>query len=146
MSRKWNTTRNGKKRWQGMNWIRPDLRLALYMRDGFCCLWCGRGIEDGIRLSLDHIQPASKGGSDGPHNLVTACTRCNNRRNEQSAGAFALRMERESGGRILADSFINEIADRIARPFDRAAAKAIIESRRPAKRLAFCEADANAPF
>lgn len=32
--------------WQGMNWIRQDKRLAIYLRDGLACVWCGeRSVE-----------------------------------------------------------------------------------------------------
>lgn len=37
-----------KKRTQGMNWIRKDKRLAIYMRDGMACVYCG--------LTLDHLK------------------------------------------------------------------------------------------
>ena len=26
-------------RYQGMNWCRKDLRLAIYLRDGMACMW-----------------------------------------------------------------------------------------------------------
>ena len=50
--------------YQGMNWIKPAKRLALYLRDGLACAYCGDGIEDGIRLTLDHLTPHSLGGSN----------------------------------------------------------------------------------
>lgn len=75
--------------WQGMNWIRQDKRLAIYLRDGLACVWCGQGIEDGITLSLDHITPHSAGGSNEASNLVTACSGCNSRRGDRNASEFA---------------------------------------------------------
>lgn len=59
----------------GMNWIRQEKRLALYMRDNFACVYCGLGIEElDVPLSLDHV--IHRGGND-PSNLVTACYNCN---------------------------------------------------------------------
>lgn len=47
-------------------------------RDEFRCVYCGKSsIEDGVRLSADHIVARSKGGSDRLLNLVTACQSCN---------------------------------------------------------------------
>lgn len=64
----------------GSNWngAMPDtLRLALYLRSGLCCGACGQTVEQGAQLSLDHLRPHSRGGSDRPENLVVLCVRCN---------------------------------------------------------------------
>lgn len=75
---------------QGMNWCRQDLRLALYLRDGLACVWCGASVEDGAQLTLDHLIPRSKGGGDNaPSNLVTCCHLCNSRRGNRSVEEFA---------------------------------------------------------
>lgn len=59
----------------GMNWIRQEKRLSLYMRDHFACLYCGKGVEDdNVVLTLDHV--LHRGGNDAS-NLVTACLECN---------------------------------------------------------------------
>ena len=70
-------------RTQGMNWIRKEKRLAIYMRDGFSCAYCGDSVEDGIILTLDHIKPISKEGSNKETNLVTACRSCNSKRQDR---------------------------------------------------------------
>src|SRR5579864_3755109 len=75
---------------QGMNWIRQEKRLAIYLRDGLACAWCGDTIENGARLTLDHLTPYSKGGSNQPANLVTSCSRCNSSRGTRSVKAFAV--------------------------------------------------------
>jgi hypothetical protein len=60
------------------NWIRKDKRLAIYLRDGLCCVYCGEALEMGdARLTLDHVNPQSLGGSNHESNLVCACRRCN---------------------------------------------------------------------
>lgn len=52
------------------------LRAAIYARDGWACLHCGSRKD----LSLDHIWPHSKGGSDTYSNLQTLCRPCNSRK------------------------------------------------------------------
>jgi len=76
------------KRSQGMNWIRKDKRLSIYIRDGFACPYCGSTIEDGITLSLDHIIPYSHGGSNNEGNLITCCGKCNSARQDRPLGEF----------------------------------------------------------
>jgi len=60
----------------GSKWIWPATRKRIYARDGHACVHCGER-ED---LTLDHITPRSRGGSNKPTNLVTACRRCNTAR------------------------------------------------------------------
>lgn len=70
--------RNGT--WQGSKWIRKDLRLAIYLRDGGCCVYCGST----DRLTLDHVRPVNKGGGNEPANLATSCLSCNSARADRS--------------------------------------------------------------
>lgn len=72
-----------------MNWIRKEKRLAIYLRDGLACVWCGEGVEDGATLTLDHLRPHSKGGENGATNLVTSCARCNSSRGNRTVRGFA---------------------------------------------------------
>lgn len=71
------------------DWISRITRLAIYARDGMCCVWCGKGVEDGIILSLDHIIPQCQDGPDTPDNLVTACRTCNQIRGCRNITKFA---------------------------------------------------------
>lgn len=64
----------------GSKWIRPEKRLAIYSRDGFCCVYCAA--ED--KLSLDHLQPRELGGNHDASNLVTCCVSCNSARQDSS--------------------------------------------------------------
>ena len=54
-----------------------SLRYDIMKRDGFHCVLCGRGAEDGVKLHVDHIIPVSKGGKTVPENLRTLCENCN---------------------------------------------------------------------
>ena len=73
----------------GGKWIRPRKRLAIYLRDGLACVWCGDGVEDTGSLTLDHLTPWSKGGTNNASNLVTACRKCNSARGNRGIRAFA---------------------------------------------------------
>jgi hypothetical protein len=75
-----------RKKNQGMNWIRQDKRLAIYLRDGLCCAYCGESVEkntqDTFKLSLDHLVCVTHGGSNSEGNLITSCMRCNSQRSD----------------------------------------------------------------
>lgn len=77
-----------KEKNQGMNWISQKKRLAIYLRDGLACCYCGDTIEDRIKLTLDHLKPHSKGGSNKETNLVTCCAKCNSSRGNRSVRSF----------------------------------------------------------
>lgn len=49
-------------------------RELVHERDGDRCLRCGATES----LTLDHVRPRSKGGSDRVANLQTLCQPCNN--------------------------------------------------------------------
>lgn len=71
--------RQGKAQAAGC-WIRKERRLAIYMRDGFRCQYCGRELQytdDPSYITLDHLTPRSEGGTNENYNLVTACRSCN---------------------------------------------------------------------
>lgn len=70
----------------GQHWIADARRLAIYLRDRCLCQWCG---ETTAQLSLDHLKPRSKGGSNKSENLVTSCLPCNVRRRALPVAVFA---------------------------------------------------------
>jgi len=77
------------EQWMGMNWIRQEKRLAIYLRDGCSCAYCGDTVEGGAKLTLDHVVPHAKGGTNAETNLVTCCSRCNSSRGTRSLPVFA---------------------------------------------------------
>jgi hypothetical protein len=72
----------------GMNWISKPSRLAIYLRDNLCCCYCGSTLEDGIKLTLDHLTTRSNGGNNKPENLITACHKCNSNRGDRDLVEF----------------------------------------------------------
>ena len=66
----------------GSKWIRRDKRLAIYLRDGFRCAYCGRDLAGAParEITLDHL---TAGHADHREtNLVMACRSCNSSRQD----------------------------------------------------------------
>ncbi len=55
------------------------LRLEVFKRDQFRCIFCGRSpaMENGVALHIDHRIPFSQGGKTELENLQTLCRDCN---------------------------------------------------------------------
>jgi hypothetical protein len=114
---------------QGMNWIRPEKRLAIYLRDGLACCYCGEGIEQDAKLTLDHVRPYKSGGSNEPTNLVTCCHRCNSARGSRSWKVFAWQVANYINHGATAEQIIDHITASRKRSIDVAEAKAIMARR-----------------
>ncbi len=116
-------------RYQGSKWITRERRLAIYLRDGLCCAYCGATIEDGATLSLDHITPHSHGGSNASSNLVTACRKCNSARNDRLVEQFAADTARYLNHGIQTEDIVSSIRRLAASPVDINEARNIIARR-----------------
>lgn len=77
MAKSGHSAKTGK--YNGSKWIRPEKRLAIYIRDSFSCAYCGRNLKDAepAEVNLDHLLPRSAGGNNEATNLITACKSCN---------------------------------------------------------------------
>lgn len=75
----------------GADWIHRPTRLAIYDRDGWCCLFCGdkRRQEAANGLSLDHVVPRSRDGKASAGNLLTVCIPCNSSRRDRPIDLWA---------------------------------------------------------
>ena len=51
-------------------------RFDVFKRDLFVCQYCGHK-PPAVVLEVDHIIAVADGGSNEPHNLITACFDCN---------------------------------------------------------------------
>lgn len=114
---------------QGMNWIRPEKRLAIYLRDGLACCYCGSSVEDGTKLTLDHMRPYSSGGSNNETNLVTCCHKCNSSRGNRSWKVFADKVAGYLNHGITGSQIVEHIETTRGRKLDLAAAKELIGRR-----------------
>lgn len=81
-------------------------RLKVFDRDNWTCRYCGykwpqnirhllyRGHPKGLKckpITVDHVIPSSRGGGNGPTNLVTACQSCNQKRGTEGTQVDALK-------------------------------------------------------
>ncbi len=51
----------------------PEIKEQIFKRDGYKCIWCGRGPKDGVELCADHIKPKDLGGDNSLENGQTLC-------------------------------------------------------------------------
>lgn len=119
---------------QGMNWISQEKRLAIYLRDGLACAYCGKGIEEmGSKehLTLDHIKPYIKGGSHKETNLVTCCNHCNSVRRETPLRTFCKKQFKSNADEV--EKNVRNHAQRDLKKF-KALAKDMIELRGSCKK------------
>jgi hypothetical protein len=110
---------------QGMNWIRPEKRLAIYLRDGLACCWCGATCEQDT-LTLDHCKPHSMGGSNDVVNLLTCCRRCNSSRGTRSLPTFAKVVAEYLDHGITADAILRHLRNCRLRRVSLSLARALI--------------------
>lgn len=78
------------------SWITKSRRLAIYIRDGFCCQYCGADLRScqPREMGLDHLEDLVDGGghTGANHkstNLVTVCRSCNSSRQDTPYTVFA---------------------------------------------------------
>ncbi|MCL0091946.1 HNH endonuclease [Dehalococcoidales bacterium] len=57
--------------------VSEKVRYQVFNRDTFRCRACGRGADDGVKLTIDHIIPVDWGGTNDMSNLLTLCEECN---------------------------------------------------------------------
>lgn len=95
--------------------INQRVRYYILHRDDFRCKACGRGPNDGVKLTVDHIIPVDWGGGNEESNLQTLCMECNEGKKAWVAGAPSQVMKQvlakptvESRIETLFDSFPNE--------------------------------------
>src|SRR5215831_18524275 len=62
---------------------RGNLRVRIFLRDGYRCQYCGI-VKDPNDLTIDHIIPRSRGGTNDALNLCAACIPCNNRKGNRT--------------------------------------------------------------
>lgn len=103
---------------QGSKWIRRSTRWAIYHRDDFACVYCGRVPRKTTRLSLDHVRPVeSHGRRNAPEHLVTCCVSCNSSKQGLTVRQWYARLR---GLGIDTDAVRRRVARTVRRPIDRA--------------------------
>ncbi len=66
--------------------ISPKIRSKVLRRDHYTCNHCGKSIDDGAKLEVDHIVPVSKGGTNDLNNLQVLCWECNHGKSNNFIG------------------------------------------------------------
>ncbi len=51
--------------------------IALLLRDGCNCAYCGIKFEKVEEITLDHVYPKSLGGPNANKNILLSCSTCN---------------------------------------------------------------------
>jgi len=115
--------------YNGMNWITQVKRLAIYLRDGLSCAYCGDGIEQGASLTLDHVKPARKRGSNSERNLVTACARCNMAKAKRPLVEFAAAVASYVDHEVTAEQIVDYVNSQTRRALPLEKARDMVEQR-----------------
>jgi hypothetical protein len=62
-------------------------RVKVYERDEYKCQYCDKQLTR-FTATLDHVRSVKNGGDNGFENLLTACLRCNSKKNALPLGDF----------------------------------------------------------
>jgi hypothetical protein len=117
-----------------MDWIRLSKRMAIYLRDGFDCIWC-RGVfpilEDGYGLTLDHVYVD---GCNEHYNLVTCCLRCNSSRRRTPLDVWLTRVSERTGEHER--DIAHRVLSALGRALDMDVGRRLAKARRPSTAVA----------
>lgn len=87
-------------------------RKNILRRDNHRCQYCGKTEP---MLTVDHIHPRSKGGTDSWDNLVAACVKCNNKKGDhtpEEAGMQLLRKPIRPNHVTFIRHFVGNVTDK----------------------------------
>lgn len=117
----------------GGGWITATSRLAIYLRDGFSCMWCLCPLHTAHprNVTLDHITPREHGGSNAPNNIVTACKTCNSERGTLGVSAYARLIASAPSATCSAAEIVRRIRNTTRRAPNRALARDILSGQVP---------------
>lgn len=79
------TNRVNKTKYKSFLANKKSLRAAIVRRDGRYCKWCNRHL-DFEEMTIDHIVPVSKGGTNQKRNLQILCDDCHVMKTKQDTG------------------------------------------------------------
>lgn len=102
----------------GSSWIRREKRVAIYLRDGWKCVYCQMCLKNvpAAWRHLDHVLPRAHGGGNDATNLVTCCAVCNGAKGDLTLDQFT------DSKRIVA-----RIVAALNKPLPMARAKALVK-------------------
>jgi len=68
-----------------------EVKEAIFKRDGYKCIFCGRGREEGFEIHADHKKSLDKGGTNTIENGQTLCSEHNFLKKNYSQTEFGKR-------------------------------------------------------
>jgi CRISPR/Cas system Type II protein with McrA/HNH and RuvC-like nuclease domain len=75
-------------------------RQRVFKRDDHQCVYCGSQKE----LTIDHVQPRSRGGRNTWTNLVTCCSKCNHKKGNKTPEEANMKLRKKP----YEPTFVNE--------------------------------------
>jgi 5-methylcytosine-specific restriction endonuclease McrA len=82
------------RRYRRVPKVRHDVtRRSIFARDQNTCQYCLTPLS-ATRLTLDHVIPRSKGGTDTWENLVSCCRECNHRKADRTPDEAGMKLAR----------------------------------------------------
>ena len=84
-------------------------RNRIYRRDNFQCVYCNSKKD----LTIDHIIPKSRGGGNDWYNLVTSCSKCNNKKADRTPDEANMRLLKQPYAPLIVNDnkFLQNIWD-----------------------------------
>lgn len=95
----------------------PEIKKAIFERDSYRCVMCGRGINEGMEIHADHVKPKDLGGEATLENGQTLCSQHNflkkNLKQTEAGKKFFIRLYRtaKSSGKQNLIKFCSEVLE-----------------------------------
>lgn len=93
-----------------VRWHMPGVRFSrvnIFRRDSYKCQYCGMDCFTS-KATLDHVQPQSRGGLSSWENLVTCCSKCNNKKGNKTPKEAGMELKRKPFKPQWMDAFVFE--------------------------------------
>jgi 5-methylcytosine-specific restriction endonuclease McrA len=89
-------------------------RKRLFKRDNHQCGYC----SSQKNLTIDHVIPKSRGGSNGWNNLVTCCSRCNSFKGDKTPEEAGMKLRFKPTVPNLFSRVVDENVEKVWSEFD----------------------------
>ena len=89
-------------------------RKRLFKRDNHQCGYCGSQKN----LTIDHVIPKSRGGSNGWNNLVTCCSRCNSFKGDKTPEEAGMKLRFKPTVPNIFSRVVDETVEKVWSEFD----------------------------
>jgi 5-methylcytosine-specific restriction endonuclease McrA len=74
--------------------VLPFNRKNLYIRDGGCCMYCGKKVSLSS-FTFDHVTPRQSGGKTWWDNIVVCCSKCNGQKGSMPVSRYKRQLIRQ---------------------------------------------------